>query len=42
MVSVIEQTVRTKGIGSAVKTEHVAFAFVGSGVDRTGDEVVCS
>lgn len=42
MVFVIGQTVRTKGTRSAVKTEHVAFAFVGISVDRTWDEVVCS
>lgn len=42
MVFVIDQTVRAKGIGSTVKTEHVAFAFVGTGVDGTRDEVVCS
>lgn len=42
MVFVIDQTVRAKGIGSAVKTKHVAFAFVGPGVDRTRDEVVSS
>jgi|APAra0007618257_1042622.scaffolds.fasta_scaffold03756_4 hypothetical protein len=33
MVSVIEQTVRAKGLRRTVKTEHVALAFVGSGVD---------
>ena len=42
MVFVIDQAVRAKCIGSAVKTEHVAFAFVGIGVNRTRDEVVSS